>query len=267
MNTKNRITQEELLEKRAESIKTMFGSIVKVYDLLNALLSLNFDKSWRKFTARVSGIKPDTKVLDVCTGTGDLAISYSKLLNGKGLVVGSDYCHDMLRYGLPKIKKRHLEDKIKFIEADTLHLPFNDDSFEVSTVAFGIRNVVDLEAGIKEMRRVVRPNGRVVILEFSQPTNFLFRRIYFFYFTKILPVIGKLISRSSVPREPRLSPLRCKFDAYTYLPHSVIAFPDKLGLKRKMEQCGLRDVRIFERTFGIVTVHIGEKPPASSIAS
>ena len=267
MNTKNRVTQEELLEKRAESIKTMFGSIVKVYDLLNALLSLNFDKSWRKFAARVSGIKPDTKVLDVCTGTGDLAISYSKLLNGKGLVVGSDYCHDMLRYGLPKIKKRHLEDKIKFIEADTLHLPFNDDSFEVSTVAFGIRNVVDLEAGIKEMRRVVRPNGRVVILEFSQPTNFLFRRIYFLYFTKILPVIGKLISRSSVPREPRLSPPRCKFDAYTYLPHSVLAFPDKLGLKSKMEKCGLKDVKIFERTFGIVTVHIGEKPPASSIAS
>ena len=260
MNTKNRVTQEELLEKRAESIKTMFGSIVKVYDLLNALLSLNFDKSWRKFAARVSGIKPDTKVLDVCTGTGDLAISYSKLLNGKGLVVGSDYCHDMLRYGLPKIKKRHLEDKIKFIEADTLHLPFNDDSFEVSTVAFGIRNVADLEAGIKEMRRVVRPNGRVVILEFSQPTNFLFRHIYFFYFTKILPVIGKLISRSSMPP-------RCKFDAYTYLPHSVIAFPDKLGLKSKMEKCGLKDVKIFERTFGIVTVHIGEKPPVSSIVS
>jgi demethylmenaquinone methyltransferase / 2-methoxy-6-polyprenyl-1,4-benzoquinol methylase len=253
MKTNDRITQEELLEKKAENIKNMFGSIVKVYDLLNALLSLNLDKSWRKFAAKVSGIKPDAKVLDVCTGTGDLAISYSKLLNGKGLVVGSDYCHDMLRYGLPKIKKRHLEDKIKLIEADTLHLPFSDNTFEVSTVAFGIRNVADLEAGIKEMRRVVRPNGRVVILEFSQPTNFLFRRIYFFYFTKILPVIGKLISRSSVPP-------RCKFDAYAYLPHSVVAFPDKLGLKRKMESCGLEDVKFFTRTLGIVTIHIGKKP-------
>ena len=179
------IPQEELLKKRAENIKSMFSSIVGVYDLLNALLSLNFDKSWRKFATKVSGIKSDTKVLDVCTGTGDLAISYSKLLNGNGLVVGSDYCHDMLKYGLPKIKKRHLENKIKLVEADTLQLPFRDNAFEISTVAFGIRNVANLEEGIKEMRRVVGPNGKVVILEFSQPTNFLFKRIYFFYFTRI----------------------------------------------------------------------------------
>jgi demethylmenaquinone methyltransferase / 2-methoxy-6-polyprenyl-1,4-benzoquinol methylase len=247
MNTNKEIQQEELLKKKAESIKKMFGSVVRVYDFLNALLSLNFDKSWRKFAARVSDIKPNIKVLDVCTGTGDLAISYSKLLNGDGLVVGSDYCHEMLRYGLPKIKKRHLEDKIKFIEADTLQLPFRDNTFEISTVAFGIRNVADLEAGIKEMGRVVGPNGRVVILEFSQPTNFLFRQIYFFYFTRILPMIGRLISQSRI-------------DAYTYLPQSVLVFPDKLSLKKKMEACGLEDVKFFTRTLGIVTIHIGKKP-------
>jgi demethylmenaquinone methyltransferase / 2-methoxy-6-polyprenyl-1,4-benzoquinol methylase len=247
MNTDKEISQEELLRKKAESIRNMFGSIVRVYDFLNALLSLNFDKSWRKFAAKVSGVKPDTRVLDVCTGTGDLAISYSKFLNGNGLVVGSDYCHDMLRYGLPKIKKRHLENKIKLIEADTLQLPFRDNAFEISTVAFGIRNVSDLEAGIKEMRRVVGPDGRVVILEFSQPANFLFRRIYLFYFTRILPMIGRLISRSRI-------------DAYTYLPQSVLAFPDKLSLKKKMEECGLEEVRFFTRTLGIVTIHIGKKP-------
>ena len=247
MNTDKEISQEELLKKKAENIRNMFGSIVRVYDFLNALLSLNFDKSWRKFAAKVSGVKTDTKVLDVCTGTGDLAISYSKLLNGNGLVVGSDYCHDMLRYGLPKIKKRHLENKIKLIEADTLQLPFRDNSFEISTVAFGIRNVADLESGIKEMRRVVGPDGRVVILEFSQPTNFLFRRIYLFYFTRILPMIGRLVSKSRI-------------DAYTYLPQSVLAFPDKLSLKKKMEECGLEDVRFFTRTLGIVTIHIGKKP-------
>ena len=247
MNTDKEISQEELLKKKAENIRNMFGSIVRVYDFLNALLSLNFDKSWRKFAAKVSDVKTDTKVLDVCTGTGDLAISYSKLLNGNGLVVGSDYCHDMLRYGLPKIKKRHLENKIKLIEADTLQLPFRDNSFEISTVAFGIRNVADLEAGIKEMRRVVGPDGRVVILEFSQPTNFLFRRIYLFYFTRILPMIGRLVSKSRI-------------DAYTYLPQSVLAFPDKLSLKKKMEECGLEDVRFFTRTLGIVTIPIGKKP-------
>lgn len=247
MNTDKEVSQEELLKKRAENIKNMFGSIVRVYDFLNALLSLNFDKSWRKFAAKVSDIKPDTKVLDVCTGTGDLAISYSKFLNGNGLVVGSDYCHEMLRYGLPKIKKRHLENKIKLIEADTLRLPFRDNAFEISTVAFGIRNVADLEAGIREMGRVVGPNGRVVILEFSQPTNFLFRQIYFLYFTKILPMIGRIVSQS-------------KIDAYQYLPQSVLAFPDRLSLKRKMEECGLEDVRFFTRTLGIVTIHIGKKP-------
>ncbi len=253
MNTDKEIPQEELLKKRAESIKNMFGSIVGVYDLLNALLSLNFDKSWRRFAAKVSDIKPDTKVLDVCTGTGDLAISYSKLLNGKGLVVGSDYCHDMLKYGLPKIKKKHLENKIKLIEADTLQLPFRDNAFEISTVAFGIRNVADLEAGIKEMKRVVGPHGRVVILEFSQPTNFIFKQIYLFYFTRILPMIGRLISKS-------------KDDAYSYLPKSVLAFPDKLSLKKKMEECGLEDVKFYTRTLGIVTVHIGKKSLTSQSA-
>ncbi len=239
--------QKELLTKRAESIKSMFGSIAGVYDFLNALLSLNFDKSWRKYAAKVSGIKPDAKVLDVCTGTGDQAISYSKLLNGNGLVVGSDYCHDMLKYGLPKIKKRRLDNKIKLVEADTLRLPFRDNSFEISTVAFGIRNVADLEEGIKEMIRVIGPNGKVVILEFSQPTNFLFKKIYFFYFTRILPMIGRLISKSEV-------------DAYSYLPQSVLAFPDRLNLKKKMELCGLEDVMFFTRTLGIVTIHIGKKP-------
>ncbi len=247
MNTDKGIQQEELLKKRSENIKSMFSSIVGVYDLLNGLLSLNFDKSWRKFAAKVSDIKPGTKVLDVCTGTGDLAISHSKLLNGSGLVVGSDYCHDMLKYGLPKIKKRHLENKIKLVEADTLHLPFRDNAFEISTVAFGIRNVSNLEEGIKEMGRVVGPNGKVVILEFSQPTNFIFKRIYFFYFTRILPLIGRLISKS-------------KDDAYSYLPQSVLAFPDRLNLKKKMEHCGLKNVKFFTRTLGIVTIHIGEKP-------
>jgi demethylmenaquinone methyltransferase/2-methoxy-6-polyprenyl-1,4-benzoquinol methylase len=216
MNTDSEIPQEELLKKRAENIKSMFGSIVGVYDLLNAVLSLNFDKSWRRFAVKVSGIKPDTKVLDVCTGTADLAISHSKLLNGNGLVVGSDYCHDMLRYGLPKIKKRHLENKIKLVEADTLQLPFRDNAFDVSTVAFGIRNVSNLEEGIKEMRRVVGPNGKVVILEFSQPTNFLFKKIYFFYFTRILPMIGRLIAKSKV-------------DAYSYLPTTVAVNSEPLS--------------------------------------
>ncbi len=251
---KQQLTEQEVQQERAENIKNMFSSIVRVYDFLNAFLSLNRDKSWRKFAVKVSGTTSNMKILDVCTGTGDLALSFSQHLNGNGLVVGSDYCHDMLRYGKPKIKKRNREDKIKLIEADTLKLPFHDNAFAISTVGFGIRNVTDLMAGINEMKRVVVPDGKVIILEFSQPTNPLFRYLYYFYFRKILPIIGKVISKS-------------KFDAYSYLPNSVLAFPDKEALKRKMEECGLIEVKIFQRTFGIVTVHIGKKPPDSSSKS
>lgn len=225
----------------------MFGSIARVYDLLNTILSFNFDKSWRKFAVKVSNVTPDAQVLDVCTGTGDLAIAYSKVLNDSGKVIGSDFCHEMVRLADLKLKKRNLSDKIKVIEADTLHLPFQDNSFQVSAVAFGIRNVSDLRAGITEMMRITAPGGRVVILEFSQPTNPVFKAIYYFYFKKILPSIGKLISRS-------------EYNAYSYLPSSVLNFPDRYGLRAQMESSGLEDVKIYLRTLGIVTIHVGTKP-------
>lgn len=224
----------------------MFGSIARVYDLLNTILSFNFDKSWRRFAVKVSNVTPDAKVLDVCAGTGDLAIAYSKVLNGSGKVIGSDFCHEMVRLADLKLKKRNLSDKIKVIEADTLHLPFQDNSFQVSAVAFGIRNVADLRAGITEMMRITVPGGRVVILEFSQPINPIFKAVYYFYFKKILPFIGSLISRS-------------KYNAYSYLPSSVLNFPDRYGLRAQMETCGLEDVKIYTRTLGIVTIHVGTK--------
>ncbi len=241
------ITQTELLTKKGVHIQRMFGSIARVYDLLNTILSFNFDKSWRKFAVKVSNVTPDAQVLDVCTGTGDLAIAYSKVLNDSGKVIGSDFCHEMVRLADLKLKKRNLSDKIKVIEADTLHLPFQDNSFQVSAVAFGIRNVSDLRAGITEMMRITAPGGRVVILEFSQPTNPVFKAIYYFYFKKILPSIGKLISRS-------------EYNAYSYLPSSVLNFPDRYGLRAQMESSGLEDVKIYLRTLGIVTIHVGTKP-------
>lgn len=241
------ITQTELLTKKGAYIKQMFGSIARVYDLLNTILSFNFDKSWRKFAVKVSNVTADAKVLDVCTGTGDLAIAYSKVLNENGRVIGSDFCHEMARLADLKLKKRELSGKIKVIEADTLHLPFQDNCFQVSAVAFGIRNVADLRAGITEMTRVTAAGGRVVILEFSQPLNPIFKAIYYFYFKKILPLIGKFISRS-------------KYNAYSYLPSSVLNFPDRYGLLQAMESCGLEDVKIHSRTLGIVTIHVGQKP-------
>ena len=241
------LTQTELLTKKGEYIQRMFGSIAKVYDLLNTLLSFNFDKSWRRYAVAVSNVTPDAKILDVCTGTGDLAIAFSKLLTGTGKGIGSDFCHEMVKLADHKLKEKKLFDRIKFIEADTLHLPFQDNYFQISAVAFGIRNVSDLRAGIAEMMRITAPGGRVVILEFSQPTNPIFKAVYYFYFKKILPSIGKLISRS-------------KYNAYSYLPSSVLNFPERHGLQTLMESCGLMGVKIYARTFGIVTIHVGQKP-------
>lgn len=241
------VTQTELLTKKGAYIQQMFGSIARVYDLLNTILSFNLDKSWRRFAVKVSNVSPDARVMDVCTGTGDLAIEYLKMLNTDGRVIGSDFCHEMVRLADQKLRRRGLVDRIRVLEADTLQLPFKDNFFQVSAVAFGIRNVSDLKAGIAEMTRITEPGGRVVILEFSQPTNPVFKSMYYFYFKKILPFVGRLISRS-------------RFNAYSYLPSSVLKFPDRLGLKAEMEFCGLRDVKIYPRTLGIVTVHVGQKP-------
>ena len=241
------LTQTDLLTKKSEHIQQMFSSVARVYDLLNAILSFNFDKRWRRFAVKVSNAMPDAKILDVCTGTGDLAIEYSKVLNSSGKVIGSDFCHEMVRLANDKLRKRNLSGKIKVIDADTLRLPFQDNCFQISAVAFGIRNVSDLKAGITEMTRITAPGGRIVILEFSQPTNPLFKAIYYFYFKRILPFIGKIISRS-------------KYDAYSYLPASVLNFPDRYGLKTILESCGLVNIEIYSRTLGIVTVHVGQKP-------
>ena len=192
------------------------------------------------------------KILDVCTGTGDLAIAYSKVLNESGRVIGSDFCHEMVKLADHKLRKKNLSGKISVLDADTLHLPLQDNYFQVSAVAFGIRNVSDLRAGIIEMMRITAPGGRVVILEFSQPTNPLFKAIYYFTL-KILPFIGRLISRS-------------KYNAYAYLPSSVLNFPDRYGLKKNMESCGLADVKIYSRTMGIVTIHVGQKPVNSEVS-
>lgn len=262
------LTTNELLHKKGENIRRMFSSIAARYDFLNGLLSLTFDRRWRRFAVSVSGLQEGDKVLDVCTGTGDLAIEYAKAVS-KGtdrqgclshhtFVVGTDFCEEMLRLAIPKIRNngwhRHPAcGCIKFVEADTLHLPFVDGSFQVSAVAFGIRNVADLGMGIREMARVISPGGRVVILEFAEPENRVFRWVYDFYFYKILPVIGRLISTS------RTDISVCP-NAYTYLPSSVMAFPNKWQLRAVMESCGLEDVKIYPRTFGIVNILVGKKP-------
>lgn len=234
---------------QAHRIKNLFAAIARYYDFLNSLLSLKRDKMWRRETVKASDVEPTSKVLDVCTGTGELALAYSDKIAGEGFVIGSDFCFEMLVIGDQKLQQpvgAVSNRTTNFLTADTLILPFLDNTFDVVSVGFGIRNVSDLEIGIREMVRVAVPGGRVVILEFTQPVNPLFRSLYYFYFTKILPFLGNLISRN-------------KDDAYGYLPRSVMKFPDCDALKEVMEQCGLTDVHFYRKTFGIVAIHVGKK--------
>ncbi len=235
---------------QAHRIKNLFSAIARHYDFLNALLSLKRDKIWRQETVKVSEVEPSNKVLDVCTGTGELALAYTDKLDTDGFVIGSDFCFEMLVIGERKLQQpvgAVSNRTTSFLAADTLTLPFLDNTFDVVSVGFGIRNVSDLEMGIREMTRVAAPGGRVVILEFTQPVNPLFRSLYYFYFTRVLPFLGNLISRN-------------RDDAYGYLPRSVMKFPDCNALKTVMERCGLTDVRYQRKTFGIVAIHVGKKP-------
>lgn len=228
-------------------IQNLFAAVAYHYDFLNSLLSLRRDSAWRRETVKASGVDLRSKVLDVCTGTGELALAYADKIGAEGFVIASDFCFEMLVLGDEKVERKERGTGTSFLAADTLILPFLDDTFDVVSVGFGIRNVSDLEIGIREMARVAAPGGRVVILEFTQPVNPLFRSLYYFYFTKILPFIGNLISRS-------------QDDAYGYLPRSVMKFPNCEALKAVMEQCGLTDVRFYRKTFGIVSIHVGQKP-------
>lgn len=232
----------------------MFNEIAPTYDLLNHLLSMNIDKYWRWRTTKLVKPTEDGPILDVCTGTGDLALAYAKASKYRVPIIATDFSHQML---IPAQKKanRRLKTKmsptgqplIRFLEADTQHLPFSDGLFQITTVGFGLRNVTDTDKGIAEMVRVTRPGGRVAILEFSKPNNRLFGGLYRFYFRWLLPFVGQLISRS-------------RDSAYKYLPESVMDFPDGEALAERLRGHGLIDVHWHSFTFGIATLYVGTRP-------
>jgi demethylmenaquinone methyltransferase/2-methoxy-6-polyprenyl-1,4-benzoquinol methylase len=225
----------------------MFGNIAPSYDLLNHLLSLNIDRYWRWRTTRLVPPAAGAPILDLCTGTGDLALAYDRAAGGQAPIVGADFCHEMLTRAEEKTARRRAAGRIRYLEADAQRLPFPDGTFQITTVAFGLRNVTDTDRGLAEMVRVTRPGGQVAILEFSQPRGWLFGRLYRLYFRRVLPLIGQAISRS-------------KDNAYRYLPASVGEFPDGAALARRLEGQGLTDVRRHAFTCGIATLYVGTKP-------
>lgn len=235
------------VDKSGRRVRAMFASIARRYDLLNHLLSLNIDRSWRKFTTRVVPPSPCVPVLDVCTGTVDLALAYDVAGEGNTTIIGADFCRPMLEVGAAKIRAAGAGGRISLVEADALHLPFPSDHFGVVTVAFGLRNVADTAGGIDELVRVATPGGSVAILEFSRPRGAILGRVYLAFFRRILPRVGQALAPN-------------RDGAYDYLPRSVLQFPDGRAMVALLESRGLIAVRSHPLTFGIATLYVGTKP-------
>ncbi|HEY2783719.1 MAG TPA: bifunctional demethylmenaquinone methyltransferase/2-methoxy-6-polyprenyl-1,4-benzoquinol methylase UbiE [Fimbriiglobus sp.] len=242
------VATPRLLDKREDRIRRMFGQIAPRYDFLNHLLSFNVDKRWRTRTVKLVPPLGDGPVLDLCTGTGDLAFAFDRAAKGTTSIVGADFCHEMLVRAAAKAAKLGVAERVTFVEADAQDLPFPTGTFQIVAVAFGLRNVTDTDKGLAEMVRVARPGGRVAVLEFSKPTHWLFGRAYRWYFHYLLPFIGHLFCRN---RE----------SAYSYLPESVLAFPSGEALAETMRTHGLADVTVTPFTFGIATLYVGTKSP------
>ena len=242
----------ETVDKSGQRVRRMFGEIAGRYDFMNHLLSGGIDYYWRWRTVRRFRLEPGQRVLDVCTGTGDLALAWLQRGRGKVTVLGTDFTHEMLQ--IANKKAVDARGSVSFLEADTQHLPFPKDDFNIVSVAFGLRNVSDTRRGLMEMQRVCRPGGHVVVLEFSEPRNRLFRSIYLWYFKNVLPRIGQLLARN---RE----------SAYDYLPASVSEFPHGQQLADIMQECGLEAVTFTPLTFGIATLYIGRKPHSAGASA
>jgi demethylmenaquinone methyltransferase/2-methoxy-6-polyprenyl-1,4-benzoquinol methylase len=235
------------VDKSGQRVRSMFSSIAGRYDLLNHLLSLNIDKLWRRFTTRTVPPVPGLPVLDCCTGTADLALAYHRVGGGKSPVIGADFCHEMLQVGNVKVRKAKAEGSVTLIEGDAQRLPLADDTFAVVTVAFGLRNVADTVKGIDEMIRVARPGGRVAILEFSRPRGPVLGRLYLAFFRHVLPKVGQTLAPNS-------------YDAYSYLPASVLQFPDGQAMLDLLASRGLTKLEQHPLTFGVATLYVGTKP-------
>lgn len=229
---------------KKSQVSDMFDNIAPYYDFLNRFLSLGIDRTWRKKAIALLDPQKHKYVLDVATGTGDLALEAAKQLQ-VDQVIGVDISEEMLAIGRTKIAKKGLEQKIQLKSGDSENLPFEDNSFDALTVAFGVRNYEHLEKGLAEMRRVLKPGGKLVILEFSRPTIFPFKQLFNFYFKYILPTIGRFTSK-----DPK---------AYSYLYESVQAFPDGKDFIEVLNKIGYNNNQCIPLTLGICSIYAGEK--------
>ncbi len=231
-------------DSKKKQVSNMFDNIAPWYDFLNHFLSLGIDISWRKKAIRSLRDLQPKRILDVATGTADLALEAESQLSPTQ-IVGIDISKEMLEIGRQKLEKKGLTDKIELLEGDSENIPFPDNTFDAVTVAFGVRNFENLSQGLQQMHRVMRVGGRIAILEFSKPALFPFRQLYNFYFKNLLPAIGKITSK-----DPK---------AYRYLYESVQAFPDGRDFVNTLEKIGFKSASFKPLTLGICTLYLAEK--------
>ncbi|HTJ53372.1 MAG TPA: bifunctional demethylmenaquinone methyltransferase/2-methoxy-6-polyprenyl-1,4-benzoquinol methylase UbiE [Cyclobacteriaceae bacterium] len=234
---------KEQSTSKKEQVAQMFDNISHKYDFLNHFLSMGIDKGWRKKAIKFLRPLNPKQILDVATGTGDFALQALTLNPDK--ITGVDISTGMLDMGRKKIEKLNLTAKVELLEGDSENLPFQENKFDAVTVAFGVRNFENLEKGLAEIYRVLKPGALIVVLEFSMPRQFPFRQIYNFYFKAVLPRIGRMVSKDSA--------------AYTYLPESVAAFPDGNDFIAILNKIGFKNTACKPLTFGISSIYTGQK--------
>ncbi|WDL97137.1 demethylmenaquinone methyltransferase [Alicyclobacillus sp. ALC3] len=233
-------------QNKAAYVNQVFSRIAKRYDLMNSLLSFQQHKRWRRFAMNHIQIQPGQDALDVAAGTGDWTFSLAEAVGSTGHVDGIDFTREMLDVAEVKLVDRpSLQNTVHFIHGDAMALPFADNTYDVATIGFALRNVPDILTVLREMTRVVKPGGQVVSLELSKPEWPPFRSLYYFYFYRILPTIGGLVAGAK--------------EQYGWLPESLTNFPDRFGLESLFSQAGLVDIKSYPLTGGIAALHIGRK--------
>lgn len=237
--------QQVKTEEKARRVAGVFHSVAARYDLMNDLMSGGIHRLWKQFTIELSGVRVGNDVLDIAGGTGDLTAKFSRLVGMDGRVILADINDSMLKIGRDRLINKGLVSNINYVQADAQYLPFPDDSFDCITIAFGLRNVTDKDMALRSMLRVLKPGGRLLVLEFSKPRHPLLEKVYDAYSFRLLPAMGKLVTGDA--------------DSYRYLAESIRMHPDQETLKQMMVNAGFAECKFYNMTGGIVAIHKGIK--------
>ncbi|GGI91545.1 ubiquinone/menaquinone biosynthesis C-methyltransferase UbiE [Shewanella hanedai] len=232
-------------DQKADLVADVFHSVAAKYDIMNDVMSFGIHRMWKRFTIESAGARPGMKVLDLAGGTGDLTAKFSHLVGDRGQVTLADINDSMLKVGREKLRNKGIVGNVNYVQANAEALPFPDNHFDIITIAFGLRNVTDKDAAISSMLRVLKPGGKLLILEFSKPQHDIMRKVYDLYSFKILPKMGSLITQDA--------------DSYEYLAESIRMHPDQETLKGMMVDAGFEQVEYTNMTDGIVALHKGYK--------